>query len=73
MSLAISKFKTVLSYQICLKSCKMYDLKFAFHDEHRVDKKGEEIDTKEGSRAPSISCHENLYSKCHIQIKLDTL
>ena len=36
MSLAISKFKSIFSYQICPKSCKIHDYKFAFHGEHSV-------------------------------------
>ena len=36
MSLAISKFKSIVSYQICNKSCKINAYKFAFHGEHSV-------------------------------------
>ena len=36
MSLAISKFKSIFSYKIYHKSCKIQDYKFAFHGEHSV-------------------------------------
>ena len=36
MSLATSKFKSIFSYQLCHKSCKIHVYKFAFHGEHSV-------------------------------------